>query len=294
MEDNYIFPNQGEPQKANAKNDSSFKVVIIGFLGLMIILLVGGAAFFVGKESGKSDSISSTSPDSSTLSYQAENLDTTSPTPKMIIITPTPDTSITPSGSSKKTPTPTKAKATSTPTPKIKTITLQSKDSLDGYLSSDGRIQSGSNIRAGRNTNLTTRGFVSFDLDTIPQGVTIFSATLRLYQAEGVGDPYGVGGNLKIDHLNYGGSLDESDFNIAPILTSFATLSSVPTVEWKEADVSNALKNDIFTQRSKSQYRIHFTNEEKGGVPTGDFVYFESSEDTYQSGFTPQLVVKYY
>ena len=66
------------------------------------------------------------------------------------------------------------------------------------------------------------------------------------------------------------------------------------TIEWKEADVTDALKDDISNARSRSQFRIHFQTENTGGDAEGDFAYFEATENTRKTGNSPQLVVKYY
>lgn len=149
-------------------------------------------------------------------------------------------------------------------------------------------------IRAGRNANLVTRGFVSFEISDIPQDASIQNATLRLYQAKIIGNPYGAGGSIKIDHLTYGETLDNSDYAAPALSSSFVNLTSNATVEWKDADVSQKVKDDVANARSTSQFRIHFQTEVTGGDVTGDFAYFEAKENTQNTGNTPQLVVKYY
>lgn len=218
--------------------------------------------------------------------------------------TPTPEPSTSPTATPKptvkptptKTPTPTPTKTpTPTPTPTSTTTTLNSSSAIDGFRSNNGGGNAGVEIRAGRNENLVTRGFASFDLGSIPSGKTIDQATLRLYQTSVIGDPYGAGGgSIKVDHLDFGDSLDNSDYAVAAISSSFATLSSSATVAWKEVDVTDALRNDRTNSRSRSQYRIHLTTETVGGDATGDFAYFESADNNTGSGYTPQLVVRYH
>lgn len=140
---------------------------------------------------------------------------------------------------------------------------------------------------------MVTRGFVSFALSSVPSGAKIEDVTLRLYQYQIIGDPYGVGGELKIDHLDYGDTLESADYGASAISSSFTSISSNATLEWKDAGVTDALKNDILNSRSSSQYRIHFQVEPIGGTVAGDFAYFESSENIGGTGNTPQLVVKY-
>ena len=159
-------------------------------------------------------------------------------------------------------------------------------------MSSNGGGNLRIDIRAGRNEFLVSRGFVSFELSSLPQGVQVQEATLRLYQTKVEGNPYGNLGSLKVDHLNFGDSLEDADYATPAILSSFATVSSKALIEWKDMNVTREVKDDLSVGRSRSEFRIHFTTEVTGA--TSDFAYFESAENTEGTGNTPQLVVKYY
>src|SRR3990167_7923471 len=170
------------------KELSSGKKVLIVLAGILLIVGVAAGSYFLGNKD---------------KSQGSTNL---SPTPtKKHTNTPTP---------------------THTPTPTVKQKTLSSSASLDGFRSSNGGGNAGLEIRAGRNVNLVTRGFVSFDLGDIPSGAKIQEATLRLYQAKIIGNPYGVGGSLKVDHLTYGDALDNLDYGIAALSSSTASASA--------------------------------------------------------------------
>ena len=60
-------------------------------------------------------------------------------------------------------------------------------------------------------TRLVARQFYSFELTGIPSNASVRSATLRLYQANVEGTPYGIGnlGSVIVDHVNYDTSLDK-------------------------------------------------------------------------------------
>ncbi len=262
-----------ESSKTDSKKKSNRNAILIVIGAIVLFVLIGGGSFIVGRQTQETPELS---PTPSAPSSQ-------SPTPTTTII-PTPLTS---PGSPSPSPSP-------TPTPQIKSVTLSPLAPQDGFRSSNNGGNAALDIRAGRNVNLVTRGFASFDLSDIPAGSTIEDATLRLYQTKTVGNPYGVGGNLKIDHLTYGDTLDSADYGSPALSSSFATLTNNSTVEWKDADVTDALKDDVANARAKSQYRIHFSLENTGGDVTGDFAYFEAAENTSATGNTPQLIVKYY
>lgn len=213
-----------------------------------------------------------------------------SPTPTAVL-SPTPEVSPTPPPTPTRRPTPT---PTPTPTPvPIEEQTLNSTSALDGFRSSNGAGNATVDVRSGRNVNLITRGFVSFDLASLPSGITVEKATLRIYQTSIIGNPYGVGGNLLVDHLDYGDSLGDDDYNRSSLSSNIGTLSSNATVEWKELEITDRLRNDLTSGRSRSQYRLHFTTETIGGDVTGDFAKFESGENSQGTGNLPKLVVRF-
>lgn len=270
-------PSPSAPKNTLGK---SFKLKVAAFGVLLVLALgVGGLAFWKGTQSGPLPSPTPT----------PEATPTPEPSPSL---TPTPTKKPTP----KPTPTPTSTPtAAPTPTPTSQTRTLGSTASLDGFQSSNGGGNDSLEIRAGRNINLVTRGFGSFELSSLPTGATIEQATLRLYQTNVIGDPYGAGGgSIKVDHMDYGSSFENSDYGMAALSTSFATLSSNATVGWKEADVTDSVRTDLQNSRPRSQYRIHLTTEATGGNVTGDFAYFESAGNNVGTGNTPQLVIRYH
>jgi len=274
--------NVSQPPEVSVKKSSSKSKLIILIAGFVVLmLLIGGGSYFLGKRSNSSENPSPTPAPTQT------------PEPTEIISSPTPTAtasgSITPTKKLLSTNTP-----TSSPTPIPKSKLLSSSTSLDGFRSSNNGGNATLEIRAGRNVNLVTRGFVSFDLSDIPSGATITEASLRLYQAKIIGNPYGAGGSLKVDHLTYGDSLDNEDYGAAALSSSFITLTNNASIEWKDAVVTDRVKDDIANGRSRSQFRIHFQTENTGGDVTGDFAYFEAAENNMATGNTPQLVIKYY
>ena len=284
MEENSeSLQNQTTHIDSNEKKKINWNKVLIGLGVFGLVLAIGGVSFFFGRRNQKSQS-----PDLTPTPTQS-----VSPSPTLTPIpspnSQSPTTTLTPT--KKPTPTPT---PTPIPTPVIKTMTLSATASLDGFRSSNGGGNDGLDIRAGRNVNLVTRGFVSFDLSGIPASATITEATLRLYQTKTIGNPYGVGGNLKVDHLDYGTSLDDPDYGASSLISNYATLTTNASVEWKDVISTDQVKGDRSASRTRSQFRIHFTTEVTGGDVTGDFAYYESANNSEGTGNTPQLVIKYY
>lgn len=284
MDNDQVIPaKETAPEIRGAKDNPQNTKVIWIVAGVVAVIGIGIFSYVLGTKNNSSKTSESVSP---TPELITQITNTPAPTEN---VSPTVTGSLTPTKKPTSTPT-----LTPSPTPVIKVKILSSTASLDGFRASNNGGNDSLEIRAGRNDTLVQRGFVSFSLSDIPAGSTITEATLRLYQSQILGNAYGVGGSVKIDHLNYGDSLDSTDYGMAALSSSFATLTSNATIEWKDSSVTTQVKDDFANTRSRSQFRIHMNTENTGGTVTGDFSYFESADNNMGTGNTPQLVIKYY
>lgn len=280
MDDEFAVANQNiKPQAGDNKPKGKLVAAIIA--SFAILILITSVAYYAGTRTrGSSSTEISPTPADNLLGVDVQ-------------ATPTQTSLKIPATNSPLNPSPT-VQLTPTQTPLTKTKTLAPISELDGFRSSNNDGNNTLDIRTGRNVNLVSRGFISFDLGDIPKSATIQEATLRLYQAKVVGNAYTEGGKIETDHLTYGDSLDKTDYAMPALTSSFIVLSNNTNTEWKEADVTDGLKDDVANARSMSQYRIHFETENTGGNVAGDFAYFESADNSEGTGNIPQLVVKYY
>lgn len=277
MEGEQVIPDQNSQPQQKSGMDTK-KKILIAIAAAVFLAVLAFISYKIGTQNASSAPSPTPSPSlSDNLNFPTATEESTPTSSPSATISVTPKISVTPS-----------------PTPILKSKTLSSSADLDGFRSSNNGGNNSLEIRAGRNSNLVTRGFVSFDLSSLPSGVQIQNANLRLYQAKIIGNPYSVGGPLKVDHLTYGNSLDSADYASPALLSSFATLTENNVIEWKDADVTDEVKDDIANARSTSQFRIHFTTEVTGGDVIGDFAYFESADNSQSTGHTPQLVIKYF
>lgn len=174
----------------------------------------------------------------------------------------------------------------------LKTKTLAAEAELDGFRTSNGRGNNVSEIKIGRNKEYVARGFLTFPTPDSFSANDVKSATLRIYRDTNQGDIKSLG-KLLIDHLNYGTALDDTDFAMPALVANFTEIKDPPDSAIVEIDVTDQIKDDLSNARSYSQYRIHFEEEIRSDVGNGDFVFIESGEDFLNSGYPPQIIIKY-
>lgn len=176
-------------------------------------------------------------------------------------------------------------------------LTLFSDAARDGTVwSVDGAFVIGLALYPGDNAlNAYGRGFVSFDLGSLPASVTaITGATLGLYQESGVysGAPYDSLGPLYAERVDYGPTLDASDLTLAALDAATYTLSTTATTEWKTVDVrpsAIAAWADRAVIGGRIQFRLRFANNTDNDL-AGDTVALTSGNATANE---PYLVVTY-
>ena len=174
----------------------------------------------------------------------------------------------------------------------VQTVTILSTPSLDG-MADEARVGDLENSlpTAGAGPDNHYRGFLSIDLGVLPGGISVASATLRAKQVITAGDPYGEFGNLIVDHLNYGPTLDFDDFSLPSITENIGTLSTNAKIEHKELDVTGAVAADLASARARSQYRLRFVVTT---VPSENhFASFAKAEFEPDPANQPQLVIRY-
>lgn len=191
------------------------------------------------------------------------------------------------------------------------TLTLKSEANLDGHIAhrfTDPEIYGIGNsttpIQVGHSTSGVTkignRGFVSFNLSSLPAGATIKSAILKVYQSSINGDPYNKLGNIFVDHVSYesfdhaaAGDPARTKYEMAPLdntIPAGTFLSTDPTLGYKTLDVTAAVRADQSASRGRAQFRLSFQTEVVAEDSTSRLAYFYSGEsDTNQ----PELVIQY-
>lgn len=169
-------------------------------------------------------------------------------------------------------------------------VTLNSTQGVDGFITSSGSVLTWTQAMVGDTfVDTGVRGFLSFDISSIPPGSNIISATLRNYQEAVLGTPYTDLGNIIVDHLDYGANLDAADYNLAALQDNIGTLSNNASIEFKTLDVTARLQDDINNGRARSQYRMLFpTPTDNDSIE--DAAFFTSANI---GGNTPELVVTY-
>ncbi|MGC9335487.1 MAG: FHA domain-containing protein [Anaerolineae bacterium] len=181
------------------------------------------------------------------------------------------------------------------------TVTLQSQAALDGFQANNGGGNNSVEIRVGNGPfvgspayELVNRGFMSFDLSGIPAAAEIRSIELAFYQVQVVGTPYTKLGNPLLKHLDYGGSLENSDYDAA-VLASAILAPRTGSGEWYQITsntLANWIEEDLRAGRTRFQLRLQF-NTETDGDGNDDRIMLESADNSFGTGNVPQLTITY-
>jgi hypothetical protein len=177
-------------------------------------------------------------------------------------------------------------------------VVLLSQPQLDGYVPSIGDAVTGEVIRVGSDdpppNETGYRGFMSFDLSSIPAGATIVSAEVRFYQVRIEGNPFEHLGSFMLEHVDFGPELNNIDY-LAVALDSVVLAPQNSPGAWYVAaaePIVDWIGIDLKAKRTRFQVRLRFSSEiDPGSEP--DYLEFESGENFAQSGNLPQLTITY-
>lgn len=178
------------------------------------------------------------------------------------------------------------------------TVVLNSQGALDGYRLNNGDGSTSEQILVGNGRiyedgdELVSRGFFSFDTSSIPAGATIESVHLEFYQRTIEGDPYPTLGNLVLDHVDYGASLDAGAYD-APALHSAVLAQMTSANSWyalADPTITMWVEDNLAAGRSRFQLRLRFAQETDGDNEQ-DLVLIEPGEGP--PGHAPRLTIVY-
>lgn len=175
-------------------------------------------------------------------------------------------------------------------------LTITSVATFDGFVTNTGFSDtfSASAIAAGDTDGSfmnVSRGLVRFDRSTLPPGVTIQRAVLKMNQAAVAGAPYASLGDLVVDHVDLGAAVEATDFGGGLLTAQIGTLSTNATLGVKTVDVTDAVRADASAARPTSDFRLYFTVGTNANA-ADDFVTFNDAEN-HLGGTVPVLVVTY-
>ncbi|MFC2015523.1 CARDB domain-containing protein [Chloroflexota bacterium] len=187
-------------------------------------------------------------------------------------------------------------KAPSTP----ETVTLRSEAALDGYRVNDGTGSTKEDIVVGNgelaegDSELIARGFLSFDITSIPEGAAIDVVELRFYQTDIEGDPYSKLGSLVLEHIVYGDSLDAGAFDVPSSAAALLGAETSPGTWYvlSGSTIADWLKGDLSAGLARFQLRLRF-DQETDGDGLEDWIGVTPGGGVLGSANAPQLSITY-
>ena len=189
---------------------------------------------------------------------------------------------------------------------------------LDGDVGSDGTARSGSiNIYVGDDvSNVGVRGFLSFDLSSIPEAVLaadILSAQISIIKSNEIGLPFPrlqpvctspfcppSTGSISVDHVNYGATLNANAYVTASLggvgILDIPIFNSTGQVAFFETTTPNndksiaaleAVRDDWDNRASRakrSQFRLSFARETDSNNAADAAFFFSGNTADAQPG----------
>jgi len=153
------------------------------------------------------------------------------------------------------------------------------------------------------------RSYLSFDLTSLPDSITVIEATVNIYQFRSGGNnmlevfpiwdvPGGDTLFCIMDHIDYGAYLDTSDWGAGDpghprtLTSNIGVISDDATIEYKSLDVTRYVQADIDDGRKRSQFRIRFPiDTDHDG--RNDCLDFYSSSSAHHPPLHPYMPVRY-
>lgn len=178
-------------------------------------------------------------------------------------------------------------------------VALGGEAALDGYVRSDtgtahpdgGGPFMGDFVFFG---NRVARQFFSFAFVGLPASGQLVSATIRLNQQVVSGTPFTGLGSVLLEHVDYGATLNSSDFGISPLPGGALVLASDASLGVKELDVTTFVASDLAAGRTRSQFRLRFSLMDTDSDSSDDLVQYTDTENSITgTGVPPQLVLTF-
>ncbi len=133
--------------------------------------------------------------------------------------------------------------------------------------------------KGGPPNYLTSVGLITFELDTLPRGADVTSATLVVYQHEAEGAVYQPPMTaLVVESVVAATIWDTQDVPPEPGLEPFV-LSTTPVIDWLSVDVTSAVRRDLSLCRTTTQLRVRFSPENEPGSDTPTYIELVSISD---------------
>jgi hypothetical protein len=138
------------------------------------------------------------------------------------------------------------------------------------------------------------RQFFSFSLAGIPGGATVTSATVSIHQRLVFGTPYVNHGDVLLEHVAYGTSLDAGDYATPVISGGAPILSFDASFGVRTLDVTARVADDVANCRPRSQFRLRFSGTESDSDGVDDICVFVDTESSATlDGIPPVLEVTF-
>ncbi len=176
-------------------------------------------------------------------------------------------------------------------------LEIESEGLLDGFIRNDGMVYTSGNGPGVGDLDAAQRGlafrmFYAFPLDEIPDGVTITSVRLRVFQLGITGAPYEQLGDLLVDHVDPDMALEPGDYAGGTLVSNVGALAMGFGRNYANLGVASEVLDDRDAGRSHTWFRLRFPVDSNVDLGS-DLLILEDGEGSRGSPHPPILEVTY-
>jgi len=129
----------------------------------------------------------------------------------------------------------------------------------------------------------TTRGLLTFSLQSVPQMETLISAELTLPPAQILGDPFASLGNLVVEQVELDDTLMAEEAYLSPGTTIVPDF----LLDEGEINITSEIRTAVGAGDRRIRFRFRFDQETMDGDAFAD-------QYVLPTGSTPTIIIRYY
>ncbi len=167
---------------------------------------------------------------------------------------------------------------------------------MHGSITRNGRVALGAAVASDTQLSsppLQSRGFVGFDVSSIPRDADVDSAVLRVEQTQVGGLPFLEDGGVVVDLIDGGDDLSAGDYSSGPLMSLVDPLSSDAELGMRSLEVRVAVQRALDLGLQSCMFRLMLRPPASSAPTFLDRVSFHTANEFGFDAAPPELEIEY-